>query len=630
MSSFQVQNVAPAPQVEVSVIKTDNAPIQSYEGNQLPVQDNVKEALNPINSLEIANSNVQVKSEPSHITEHIGEVHTRVSQTEVEARPIKNITLKIDNRQPRKEEKVKRRYDDDDDDEEYNDDEESNYTNDGSHEEDDEEYVASGDEAFEDDDDEDISHDSFEEDKKEIPIRKFVLESGKIIQQKPKKRKRGDDEYDLTNDFIQESNIIDPSLPVDSVENDEELALKLSNQRVSLRSKKKVNYAELENSKLDLELEEEIIENPEEYVLEPEIRSEEEDKVSQIEKILAYREEKVKVEPEADQNGESPKKHKYEQQETTGKYEYLVKYKDLCYLKCEWIPQDFIEQARLGKQRLQRFHNKRPELDPDPPFDPEYVEIDRLLAKKNIEGVDYYLVKWQGLPYNESTWESVEIVNDAEKIAAYEAINALPAQRVDSNVTSPRPSLNQFQKLEKVEFTNPDMFLRNYQIEGVNWLRYCWYSRRNSILADEMGLGKTIQSVSILWYLQHYQNIRGPFLVIAPLSTIPHWRREFESWTSMNCIVYHGNSTARDIIRSYEWNYLDEDGKVKYKSMYKFNVIVTTYEMILTDTEIFQPIKWKYVVIDEAHRLKNKSSRVLNEFLSFKYEHLLLDRKSVV
>src|SRR5690606_19933640 len=165
---------------------------------------------------------------------------------------------------------------------------------------------------------------------------------------------------------------------------------------------------------------------------------------------------------------------------------------------------------------------------------------------------------------------------------------------------------------------------RPYQMEGVNWLIYCWYNRRNSILADEMGLGKTIQSVSILWYLQKYQNIRGPFLVIAPLSTIPHWRREFETWTDMNCVVYHGNSQAREIIRTYEWNYTDSDGNIVYDSMYKFNVIVTTYEMILTDSEILAPINWKYVVIDEAHRLKNKASRVLNEFLNFNYDHLLL------
>lgn len=68
----------------------------------------------------------------------------------------------------------------------------------------------------------------------------------------------------------------------------------------------------------------------------------------------------------------------------------------------------------------------------------------------------------------------------------------------------------------------------------------CFNFRRNCILADEMGLGKTIQSLTFIHAVQEY-GIRGPFLVIAPLSTIPNWQREFEAWTDMNVIVYHGS-----------------------------------------------------------------------------------------
>lgn len=64
--------------------------------------------------------------------------------------------------------------------------------------------------------------------------------------------------------------------------------------------------------------------------------------------------------------------------------------------------------------------------------------------------------------------------------------------------------------------------------------------RRNCILADEMGLGKTIQSLTFINAVYEY-GVRGPFLVIAPLSTIPNWQREFEGWTELNVIVYHGS-----------------------------------------------------------------------------------------
>ena len=54
-----------------------------------------------------------------------------------------------------------------------------------------------------------------------------------------------------------------------------------------------------------------------------------------------------------------------------------------------------------------------------------------------------------------------------------------------------------------------------------------------------MGLGKTIQALTFV-HAVFECGIRGPFLVIAPLSTIPNWQREFEAWTDLNVIVYHG------------------------------------------------------------------------------------------
>ena len=69
-------------------------------------------------------------------------------------------------------------------------------------------------------------------------------------------------------------------------------------------------------------------------------------------------------------------------------------------------------------------------------------------------------------------------------------------------------------------------------------LTLCVY-RQNCILADEMGLGKTIQSITFLQEMYNY-GIRGPFLVVAPLSTIANWQREFETWTDINAITYHG------------------------------------------------------------------------------------------
>ncbi len=82
--------------------------------------------------------------------------------------------------------------------------------------------------------------------------------------------------------------------------------------------------------------------------------------------------------------------------------------------------------------------------------------------------------------------------------------------------------------------------------------------RQNCILADEMGLGKTIQSITFL--LSVYEaGVHGPFLVIAPLSTIPNWSREFETWSDLNVIVYHGTNPSRNMLQEYEMYYKDEN-----------------------------------------------------------------------
>ena len=80
--------------------------------------------------------------------------------------------------------------------------------------------------------------------------------------------------------------------------------------------------------------------------------------------------------------------------------------------------------------------------------------------------------------------------------------------------------------------------------------------RRNCILADEMGLGKTIQSITFLYEI-FLKGIEGPYLVIAPLSTIPNWEREFRTWTELNAVVYHGSQASRKTIQAYEMYHRD-------------------------------------------------------------------------
>eukprot|EP01133_Synstelium_polycarpum_P020620 gene20620-24762_t len=139
--------------------------------------------------------------------------------------------------------------------------------------------------------------------------------------------------------------------------------------------------------------------------------------------------------------------------------------------------------------------------------------------------------------------------------------------------------------------------MRDYQINGLNWLIQLYERGINGILADEMGLGKTLQTISLLGYLSEYKGIRGPHLIIAPKSTLSGWMKEFRTWCPfLRVVKFHGGKEERNQIKKEQ---------LVYK---KFDVCVTTYEMVIMEKSIFKKFSWRYIIIDEAHRIKNENS----------------------
>ncbi|KAL4460346.1 hypothetical protein ABPG74_000097 [Tetrahymena malaccensis] len=155
--------------------------------------------------------------------------------------------------------------------------------------------------------------------------------------------------------------------------------------------------------------------------------------------------------------------------------------------------------------------------------------------------------------------------------------------------------------------------LKNYQMNGLNWLIQLYELKMNGILADDMGLGKTIQTIAMVAFLKQFKHINGKHLIIGPLATLNNWLNEFTRWlpcckaTILYATEEERNKTLQDYVKSD-----------------KFEVIITSYEGIKKSASDLQKIQWEYMIVDEAHKLKNDQSQLSLLLRKFKTKNRLL------
>ncbi|KAJ3517373.1 hypothetical protein NLJ89_g556 [Agrocybe chaxingu] len=162
--------------------------------------------------------------------------------------------------------------------------------------------------------------------------------------------------------------------------------------------------------------------------------------------------------------------------------------------------------------------------------------------------------------------------------------------------------------------------LKEYQLKGLNWLATLYEQGINGILADEMGLGKTVQSISLLAYLAETHDIWGPFLVVAPASTLHNWQQELTRFVPrLKAIPYWGNVKDRATLRKF-WS----KKEISYNQDAPFHILITSYQLVTQDQQYFQRVKWQYMILDEAQNIKNSSSVRWKTLLGFHCRNRLL------
>uniref|UniRef100_A0A452IEA8 Uncharacterized protein n=1 Tax=Gopherus agassizii TaxID=38772 RepID=A0A452IEA8_9SAUR len=332
----------------------------------------------------------------------------------------------------------------------------------------------------------------------------------------------------------------------------------------------------------------------------------------------------------------------FDPEKDAGEVQYLIKWKGWSYIHSTWESEESLQQQKVkGLKKLENFKKKEDEikqwLAKVTPEDVEYFScqqelaaelnkqyqiVERVIAhsRKLSSNEPEYLCKWMGLPYAECSWEDEALISKKFQhcIDSFNHRNnskTIPTR--DCKVLKQRPRFVALKK-QPSYIGGENLELRDYQLEGLNWLAHSWCKNNSVILADEMGLGKTIQTISFLSYLFYQHQLYGPFLIVVPLSTLTSWQREFEIWApEINVVVYIGDMMSRNTIREYEWIH-------SQTKRLKFNALITTYEILLKDKTVLGSINWAFLGVDEAHRLKNDDSLLYKTLIDFKSNHRLL------
>lgn len=327
---------------------------------------------------------------------------------------------------------------------------------------------------------------------------------------------------------------------------------------------------------------------------------------------------------------------------------YLIRWEDLSYFRAIWMPGAWV--SGVAAPAMMKAFNRReealtPKMRTEDAIPEEYLRADIVLDvaytsivdidgeeidKARIKEVKKALIKFKGLGYEDAVWEAPPLPDDEDRWTDFvKAYNEWVAGKY-IHIPKSGPLQLRLQKARGLDFATklekkkqPDNLvggeLMKYQLDGLNWLYYKWYSQENAILADEMGLGKTIQIIGLLATLVSDWNC-FPFLVVVPNATCANWRREIKQWApALRAVAFFGSQTARDMAHRYElFPRQSKDPRC--------HIVITSYEAAAepSNKRFFKSVQWQALIVDEGQRLKSDKTILYNALTDLKIPFRIL------
>ncbi|KAJ6258896.1 Chromatin remodeling factor mit1 [Drechslerella dactyloides] len=325
--------------------------------------------------------------------------------------------------------------------------------------------------------------------------------------------------------------------------------------------------------------------------------------------------------------------------------EYLIRMAGDHYTSARWYSGAWVYGISFAQMRVAfEKHSPTPKWTTSDAIPESYFRIDIVfevkytsivpnmtenIEKQRIREVKSVFVKFKGLGYDEAMWVDPPSEDEEERYLDFK--KAYFEYCKGNHVRLPRSVSKTIENLRHKHFTELEVHtqpkyiaggtLKDYQMDGTNWLYNRWFEGKNAILADEMGLGKTIQIISFLEIL-HQEHKVWPFLIVAPHSTVPNWMRELRTWApSLRVVAFYGAGEALKLTKKYE---LFNNAPSASARDLKCHVVVTSYQTVADHSTVLKPVPWQALIVDEGQRLKSDDTILYRELWTFKFNHKVL------